>query len=102
VVDMRYFYALAGLFLMLAAVAVAESFKVDLDVDTYVDAKNPDQSFSDSDTLWAASEGAKPVEEVYLSFINLFESLGITKPEQIGSATLTEKYRPQTPVFRPE
>jgi hypothetical protein len=86
---MRYFYALAGLFLMLAAVAVAESFKADLDVDTYVDAKNPDQSFGDSGMLWAASEGGKPVEEVYLSFINLFESQGTLKPEQIKSATLT-------------
>jgi hypothetical protein len=88
---MRYLYAVIGIFMMLATVAAAESVKVSLDVDTYVDANNPSQSFSDSDTLWAASEGGKPVKEVYLSFVNLFGSQGISKPEQIKSAKLTLK-----------
>jgi hypothetical protein len=75
--------------MMLAVVASSESFKVDLDVDTYVDANRPDLSFSESVMLWATSEGGKPVNEVYLSFINLFESQNILKPDQIKSATLT-------------
>jgi hypothetical protein len=73
---------------MLAAIAVAGSFRAEMDVDTYVDANNPDQSFSDSHTLWASSEGGKHLKEVYLSFTNRFESQGILKPEQIKFATL--------------
>ena len=44
---MRYLCALMGIFLLLAANAAAGSFKADMDVDTYVDANNANQSYSD-------------------------------------------------------
>ncbi len=86
---MRYLHSLISIFLLLAATAAAGSFTAEMDVDTYVDAENADQSFSDSDLLWAASAGGEPAREVYLSFQNLFGSQGIFKPDQITSATLT-------------
>ncbi|HNX09249.1 MAG TPA: DNRLRE domain-containing protein [Methanothrix sp.] len=82
-------YAFIGIFLLLAATAAAGSFNAEMDVKTYVDADNANQSFSDSDLLWAASTGGQPGKEVYLSIINLFGSQGIFKPEKISSATLT-------------
>jgi len=85
---LRSSYALIGLLLLLAASAEAGSFKANTDVETYVDANYIDQSFSDNETLWASSEDGKSVQEVYLSFVNLFGSQGIFKPEQIQSATL--------------
>lgn len=86
---MRYLYAIIGLFMLLAATAAAGSFTAEMDVDLYVDADNANQSFADSDLLWAASQGGQPTKEVYLSFINLLGSQGIFNPEQIASATLT-------------
>jgi hypothetical protein len=87
--NLRYLYAIMGIFLLLAATAAAGSFKAEMDVDTYVDANNANQSFTDSDLLWAASQGKEPTKEVYLSFINVLGTQGIFKPEQIASATLT-------------
>jgi hypothetical protein len=87
--NLRYLYTIMGIFLMLAATSAAGSFKAEMDVDTYVDANDVNQSFEDSDLLWAATQGNDPTEQVYLSFINLFGSQGIFKPEQIASATLT-------------
>jgi len=86
---LRSSYALIGLFLLLAASAEAGSFKANTDVETYVDANYADQNFSNNETLWATSEDGESVQEVYLSFVNLFGSQGIFKPEQIQSATLT-------------
>ena len=88
---MRYLHSLISIFLLLAATAAAGSFTAEMDVDTYVDAENIDQSFSDSDLLWAAAAGGEPAREVYLSFINILGSQGIFDPEQIESATLTLK-----------
>ncbi|VVB71498.1 Uncharacterised protein [uncultured archaeon] len=85
---MRYLYALVGIFLLLAASATAGSFKAQMDVDTYVDENNANQSFSDGDLLWATSDSGKE-KQTYLSFINLFGSQSIFKPEQAKSATLT-------------
>ena len=85
---MRYLYALIGLLVMLAATAAAVSSNVILDADTYVDANNANQSFSDSDTLWAASADEKPIKEVYLSFRNDFGTTNVFKSEAIKSATL--------------
>jgi hypothetical protein len=87
--NLRYLYAIMGIFLLLAATSAAGSFKAEMDVDTYVDANNANQSFADSDLLWAASQGNEPKSQVYLSFINLLGSQGIFKQEQIASATLT-------------
>jgi hypothetical protein len=78
-----------GIFLLLAAAAAAGSFKTDMDVDTYVNANDVNQSYGDSDLLWATSESGTPVNETYLSFVNLFGSQSIFKPDQIKSATLT-------------
>ena len=86
---MRYLYAVFGIFLLLAVSAAAGSFTAEMDVDTYVDADNASQSYSDSDLLWAASQGGEPTKEIYLSFINILGSQGIFDPEQIDSATLT-------------
>ncbi|MFZ3149167.1 MAG: DNRLRE domain-containing protein [Methanothrix sp.] len=86
---MRYLYALMGIFLLLAATAAAGSFTAEMDVDTYVDADQANQSFADSDLLWAASVGAEPTKQAYLSFINVLGAQGIFKPDQIASATLT-------------
>ncbi len=86
---MRYLYALIGIFLLLAATAVAGSFTAEMDVETYVDENNANQSFADSDLLWAASTGNEPEKLVYLSVINMFGSQGVFKPEQIAAATLT-------------
>jgi hypothetical protein len=87
--NLKYLYAFAGIFLLLAASACAGSFEVGMDVDTYVDADNASQSFADSDILWASSLDGSPTEQIYLSFINLFGAQGVFKPEQIASATLT-------------
>jgi hypothetical protein len=87
--NLRYLYALMGLLLLLAATATAGSFNAEMDVDTYVDADNANQTFEDSDLLWAATLDKEPTKQVYLSFINVLGAQGIYKPEQIASATLT-------------
>jgi hypothetical protein len=88
-IQLRYLHSFISIFLLLAATAAAGSFTAEMDVDTYVDAENAEQAFSDSDLLRAASEGGEPAKEVYLSFINILGSQGIFDPEQIESATLT-------------
>jgi hypothetical protein len=88
-INLRYLYALMGLLLLLAATATAGSFKAEIDVETYVDANNANQSFADSDLLWAASQDNESTKQVYLSVINMFGTQGIFNPEQIASATLT-------------
>jgi hypothetical protein len=87
--NLRYLYALMGLLLMLAATATAGSFNAEMDVETYVDADNANQSFADNDLLWAETVDKEPTKQVYLSVINMFGTQGIFKPEQIASATLT-------------
>ena len=87
--NLRYLYALMGIFLLLAATAAAGSFTAEMDVDTYVDADQANLSFTNNSLLWAASSGAEPTKLVYLSVINMFGAQGIFKPEQIASATLT-------------
>jgi hypothetical protein len=86
---LRNLYALMGILLLLATTAVAGSFTAEMDVKTYVDASNANQTFADGDLLWAASQGGEPEKLTYLSVINMFGSQGIFKPEQIASATLT-------------
>jgi hypothetical protein len=87
--NLKHLYAFMGIFLLLAAIAAAGTFTADMDVDTYLDADNANQSFDDSDLLWASSPEEPSTKEVYLSFKNLFGSQGIFNPEQIASATLT-------------
>jgi hypothetical protein len=87
--NLRYLYAFMGMLLLLVATATAGSFKAEIDVETYVDANNTNQSFADSDLLWAASQDGNSTKQVYLSVINMFGTQGIFNPEQIASATLT-------------
>ena len=86
---MRYLYALISLFLLLAANAAAGSFTANMDVNTYVNANNVNQSYEESSLLWVTSADGSPVNETYLSFVNLFGSQIIFKPDQIKSSTLT-------------
>ena len=87
---MRYLYVLIGLAILVGMAYAAEgSFKVQMDVSTYVDASNPNASFSNNSTLLVSSADGKPMAETYLSFKNNFGSVGIFKPESISSATLT-------------
>lgn len=89
---MKYLYALVGILVLLAGSAgsaAAGSFTAKMDVDTYVDEESANQTFADSEMLWAASEDGTPSKIVYLSIVNLFGSQSIFKPEQITSATLT-------------
>lgn len=71
------------------AYAAEGSFKVEMDVSTYVDASNPNASFSDNNNLLVSSADGNPMAETYLSYKNNFGSVGIFKPESISSGTLT-------------
>ncbi len=86
---MRYLYALIGLLMLTASLAAAGKFSMEMPLDTYIDAKNASESFSDAKTLWATSEDGEPVKEVYLNFNNTFGRVGVFSPDQIKSATLT-------------
>jgi hypothetical protein len=87
--NLRYLYALISLFLLLAANAAAGSFTANMDVNTYVNANNVNQSYEGSSLLWVTSVNGSPVNETYLSFVNLFGSQSIFNSGQIKSATLT-------------
>jgi hypothetical protein len=84
---LRILWVLVGIFAALS-VASAGSFDVLLNVDTYVDAAKPDQSFSQDDILWASSVDGTPAKEVYLGFLNNFVRAKAKSPENISSATL--------------
>lgn len=89
---MRYWYAIIGTLLLLVASGSAGSFVAELDVDTYVNSIEDEDSYGDSELLWVSSgddddEGS--INETYLSYVNLFGSQGIFNPDQIKSATLT-------------
>ena len=68
--------------------AYASKFTAEIDVGTYVDAENANQSFSEDNLLWATSVEGNPAKEVYISFINTFGASGIFNPENVESATL--------------
>lgn len=88
---MRYWLAIIGALLLLAAAGSAGSFAAKIDVDTYVNSIEEDESYSDSDLLWVSSQDDDDasINETYLSYENLFGSQGIFNPDQITSATLT-------------
>ena len=94
---MRYWLAIIGTLLLLAAAGSAGSFVVEMDVDTYASSANEEESYGESDLLWVSSQdddddddgNDASANETYLSFVNLFGSQGIFKPDQIKSATLT-------------
>jgi hypothetical protein len=86
---LRSLCALMSLFLLLAANAAAGSFTASMDIDTYVNANDVNQSYGESNLLWVTSDNGTPVNETYLSIVNLFGSQSIFNPNQIKSATLT-------------
>ena len=90
---MRYWLAIIGALLLLAAACSAGSFEAKIDVDTYVNSIEEEESYGDSDLLWVSSQDDDDddasINETYLSYVNLFGSQGIFNPDQIKSATLT-------------
>ena len=76
-----------------AAACSAGSFEAKIDVDTYVNSIEEEESYGDSDLLWVSSQDDDDddasINETYLSYVNLFGSQGIFNPDQIKSATLT-------------
>ena len=88
---MRYWLAIIGALLLLAAACSAGSFEAKIDVDTYVNSIEEEESYGDSDLLWVSSQDDDDasINETYLSYENLFGSQGIFNPDQIKSATLT-------------
>ncbi len=88
---MRYWLAIIGALLLLAAAGSAGSFAAKIDVDTYVNSIEEEESYGDSDLLWVSSQDDDDasINETYLSYENLFGSQGIFNPDQIKSATLT-------------
>jgi len=85
---LRNLWVLVGIFAALAVASSAGSFDVLLNIDTYVDSANANQSFSQDDILWASSVDGTPVKEVYLGFLNNFVRARAKSPENISSATL--------------
>ncbi len=87
--SLRHLHALIGLLVLLtAATAAAGSYTAKMDVDTYVDSEDANESFGDEEALWATSVDGEPVREVYLSFVNNFGTEGIFSPDDIESADL--------------
>jgi hypothetical protein len=85
---LRYLYVLIGMVVLVSA-ASAANISTKIDVDSYVDAEEPEEYFTDSDMLWVTSESGEPIREAYLSMItNNFGSAGVFNPDQIESATL--------------
>jgi hypothetical protein len=84
---MRSWQLVLGLIILTGAayaVVVTESL-VD---DTFISQESPEMSFSENDTLWATSEGGKPISEVYLGFNNSFSNAGVISSSNIASASL--------------
>ncbi len=68
---------------MLAGCAGAVKISPALQMDTYTDAGNADQSFGEESAIWAASQSGEPMKIAYLSFAGM-----TTLPQQINSASL--------------
>ena len=68
---------------MLAGSVGAVKISPALQMDTYNDAENADQSFGEESAIWAASQGGVPAKIAYLSFAGI-----TTLPQQVKSASL--------------
>ena len=69
--------------LILIGTAWAGEFSPALQMDTYTDTGNKEQSFGPEDTLWVSSQNGQPEKIAYLAFA------GMTKlPQQISSGSL--------------
>lgn len=96
--SLRHLYGFVWLFVLMGAilsgVAYAAGghlpvhFPVLMDSDTYVDADHVNESFGESDLLWASSTGGTPAKVAYLSFINDFVTNSVSSPDQIEAAKL--------------
>lgn len=58
----------AALIFLLAGMAAAGTISPELVVDTYMDAEEEDETFSDEEILWATSEDGDPVRITFLTF----------------------------------
>lgn len=97
--SLRYLYGFVWLFVLFVALSSGLSglaaaghlpvhFPVLMDSDTYVDAEHVNESFGESDVLWASSTGGTPAKVAYLSFINDFVTNSVSSPDQIEAAKL--------------
>ncbi|NMC09460.1 MAG: DNRLRE domain-containing protein [Methanothrix sp.] len=68
---------------LLAGCAVGVKISPALQMDTYTDAENADQSFGEDGVIWVTSQSGQPVKIAYLSFAGMS-----TLPQQISSASL--------------
>ncbi|MGB7544235.1 MAG: DNRLRE domain-containing protein [Methanothrix sp.] len=79
---MKAMIALASIAL-LTGCAGAVKISPALQMDTYTDAENKNQSFGEEATLWVASQSEDPVKIAYLSFAGM-----TSLPQQVKSASL--------------
>lgn len=68
---------------MLAGCAGGAKISPELQMDTYTDAENADQSFGEDSMIWVTTQSGQPVKIAYLSFAGM-----TTLPQQISSASL--------------
>jgi len=69
--------------LFLIGTAGAGKFAPALQMDTYTDAGNKEQSFGPEDTLWVSSQNGQPEKIAYLAFAGM-----TTLPQQISTGSL--------------
>lgn len=69
--------------LSLIGIAGAGKFAPALQMDTYTDAGNKEQSFGSEDTLWVSSQNGQPEKIAYLAFAGM-----TTLPQQISAGSL--------------
>jgi hypothetical protein len=87
VLVLKSWYIILGL-IALSGAAYAVAVTAPMTEDTFVSQASPEASFSENDTLWATSEGGKPISEVYLGFKNNFNTTGVISPNSVESAAL--------------
>ena len=68
---------------VLTSGAMAAKISPALQMDTYANASNKEQSFGSEDTIWVSSQNGQPVRITYLTFAGM-----TTLPQQISSASL--------------
>lgn len=84
---MRSWHLVLGL-IVLTGAAYAVVVTEPLMDDTFISQASPEMSFSENNTLWATSDGGKPISEVYLGFNNSFSTVGVISPNNVAYAAL--------------
>jgi hypothetical protein len=69
--------------ILLVGTAGAQKFAPALQMDTYTDASNKEQSYGSEDTLWVSSQNGPPAKIAYITFGGM-----TTLPQQISSGSL--------------